>query len=92
VREVAEGLRRTLERRHAERHIPIDVDVDPSHVVRTQREDLDGMLGNLLDNACQWTRTRVLVSSRAAADVIEITVEDDGPGVAPSMLPTASSA
>jgi signal transduction histidine kinase len=86
AREVAEGLRRTLERLHAERNITIHVDVDPSHVVRTQREDLDEMLGNLLDNACKWTRTRVLVSSRAAADVIEITVEDDGPGVAPSML------
>jgi signal transduction histidine kinase len=86
VRDAVEGLARTLERLHAGRGITIDVDVDPSHVVRTQREDLDEMLGNLLDNACKWTRTRVAVRSRALADVIEISVEDDGPGVAPSML------
>ena len=85
VREGAEGLRRTLERLHAERNITIDVDVDPSHVVRTQREDLDEMLGNLLDNACKWTRTRVWVSSRTTDQGIEIRVEDDGAGVTPSM-------
>ena len=34
-----------------------------THAVRGQREDLDEMLGNLLDNACKWARSRVSVSS-----------------------------
>src|SRR6266498_3260088 len=39
------------------------------------------MLGNLLDNACKWGKSRVAVgSSRADSDVV-ITVDDDGPGV-----------
>src|SRR6185295_2850077 len=57
----AEGLARTLLRLHADRGLAIDVEVTPEQAVRTEREDLDEMLGNLLDNACKWARTRVVV-------------------------------
>lgn len=43
--------------------------------------DLDEMLGNLLDNACKWGRTKVQVTVRTLDDQLEITVEDDGPGL-----------
>jgi signal transduction histidine kinase len=85
VRESAEGLARTLERLHAGRGISIDLDVDAAHTVRVQREDLDEMLGNLLDNACRWARARVRLTSTLDRTVVLIDVEDDGPGVEPSM-------
>ena len=44
---------------YAEREIAIDVRVDSGHVFKGRREDLDEMVGNLLDNACKWARTRV---------------------------------
>ena len=81
VRESGDALARTLEHLHAARGLAIHVDVDPGHIVRVQREDLDEMLGNLLDNACKWTRTRVSLSSSAADGTILLTVDDDGPGV-----------
>ena len=43
------------------------------------------MLGNLIDNACKWARGRVLVESLARDDRIVIAVNDDGPGIEPSM-------
>src|SRR5207253_3354530 len=52
--------------------------------IRGQREDLDEMLGNLLDNACKWARTRVAVRSAASGAAVVITVDDDGPGLDPS--------
>jgi signal transduction histidine kinase len=81
----AEGLERTLRRLHAERGITITVDIDAAHVVRVQREDLDEMLGNLLDNACNWTRTRVTMRSRIIDTDIVIDIDDDGPGVPAGM-------
>lgn len=78
----AEGLSRTLQRLYAERKIAIEVMVPAEHAVRAGREDLDEMLGNLLDNACKWTRSRVVVSSAARNGHVVITVDDDGPGVA----------
>jgi signal transduction histidine kinase len=59
--------------------------VPPDHAVRTGREDLDEMLGNLLDNACKWTRSQIVVSSAARNGHVVITVDDDGPGVAVDM-------
>jgi signal transduction histidine kinase len=81
VAESAEGLARTLARLHADRGIAIDVRVPPDHCVRGERQDLDEMLGNLLDNACKWARTRVVISSTIAGDHLIIVVDDDGPGI-----------
>jgi signal transduction histidine kinase len=90
VLESAQGLARTMPRVHADRAVTIDVRVDPAHEVRCDRADLDEMLGNLLDNACKWARDRVVVrSSMPATDagprVVEIRVEDDGPGIEPAL-------
>ena len=82
VAESAEGLSRTLQRLYADRKIVIEVNVPADHTVRAGREDLDEMLGNLLDNACKWTRSRVVVSSVARNAHVVVTVDDDGPGVA----------
>ena len=81
VRESAEGLARTLERLYAARGVNIRVNVSPEHFVRGQRRDLDEMLGNLLDNACKWTRTRVAIASTEMDGHVSIAVDDDGPGL-----------
>jgi signal transduction histidine kinase len=85
VRVSADGLTRTLLRLHAGRGIAIDVVISGDQAVRAQREDLDEMLGNLLDNACKWARTRVAVDAAANGAGVLITVDDDGPGLEPAM-------
>ena len=80
-----EGLVRTMQRLHAERELEIDIDVSPAHEIRGSREDLDEMLGNLIDNACKWARSRVTISSSLDDDAVRIFVDDDGPGIDPSL-------
>ena len=80
-----EGLVRTMRRLHPGRELTIDTDVSPAHEIRGRREDLDEMLGNLLDNACKWARSRVAVSSSLEDAQLFISVDDDGPGLDPSM-------
>ena len=80
-----EGLVRTMRRLHAGRELSIDIDVSPAHEIRGRREDLDEMLGNLLDNACKWARARVAISSSIDDARLFISVDDDGPGLDPSM-------
>ncbi len=85
VRPSVEGLVRTMRRLHAARELAIDTDVSPAHEIRGRREDLDEMLGNLLDNACKWARSRVAISSSLEDARLVIAVDDDGPGLDPSM-------
>lgn len=82
VRDSADALSRTLLRLHADRGVGIDVEVAPDHVVRCERQDLDEMLGNLLDNACKWAHGRVVVASEVYGNTVLITVDDDGAGLA----------
>jgi signal transduction histidine kinase len=81
----AEGLVRALKRLHAERDLRIEIDAPASQAFRGQREDLDEMLGNLLDNACKWARAHVSLTCAKEGDQIVIAVDDDGPGIEPSM-------
>jgi len=85
VRESAEGLARTLQRLHADRGLSIAVEVSSDHSVRGEREDVDEMLGNLLDNACRFAKSKVAISSSREGDRIVVTVDDDGPGLAPEL-------
>lgn len=85
VRQSAEGLVRALARLHAERGVDIDLRIDPACEVRVPRADLDEMLGNLLDNACRWARSRVTVDASTGPDGVCITIDDDGPGIEPAL-------
>lgn len=84
----ADALARTMTTLHADRGLHIDVQASHEHFVRVQREDLEEMLGNLIDNACKWAASRVEIRSRSAAGQIEIVVDDDGPGLDPSLRET----
>ena len=64
---------------NAERDLRIEIDAPASHAFRGQREDLDEMLGNLLDNACKWARARVSLTCSKVGERIVIAVDDDGP-------------
>jgi signal transduction histidine kinase len=81
VADAALGLTRTMERLHADRTIVITTHVPAGHAVRVPTEDLEEMLGNLLDNACKWARSRVSVSSARTGDRLTIYVDDDGAGL-----------
>ena len=81
----ADGLARTMMAIHAEKKVSVDVHISNEHFVRTQREDLEEMLGNLVDNACKWAKRRIEVRSAADNGHIVTTVDDDGPGLDPSL-------
>lgn len=91
VGEVTEPLVRALERINRDRDIAITADVQEDARFQGERQDLEEMLGNLLDNACKWSRSRVFLSVRSLRPAlkggtgqIEIVVEDDGPGLSDS--------
>jgi len=90
VKPVLEALARTLARINRDRDIAITVNCPEELRFRGERQDLEEMTGNLLDNACKWAERRVTVSAALAPDLaaagrgfLRITVDDDGPGLVP---------
>jgi signal transduction histidine kinase len=87
VEPVLAALARTLQRIHQDKGVTIEVRCPPAAKFRGERQDLEEMAGNLLDNACKWCRGRILVEVRQdMADGrpwLEIWVGDDGPGLPP---------
>lgn len=78
---VLASLRRTLDRVHADRALSIVVECPDGLTFRGDRQDLEEMLGNLMDNACKWAATRVRVTASRNDQWLVVTVEDDGPGL-----------
>jgi signal transduction histidine kinase len=81
VKEPVEGIARMLERLHRDKGVAIDVDVDPKAVFRGERGDFDELVGNLLENAAKWCKSRVNVTVTRNDDGMEVKVDDDGPGL-----------
>ncbi|MBX9634970.1 MAG: sensor histidine kinase, partial [Magnetospirillum sp.] len=53
IHEVAADIAKALSRIHADKAIAMDLDIPPDAAFRGQREDLEEMLGNLMENACK---------------------------------------
>lgn len=85
VRESVDALVRALRRLHAERGLSIDIRVPPEQTVAVQRDDLEEIIGNLLDNACKWARSRVSIESSGSDGRVVVVVDDDGPGIPVAM-------
>jgi len=63
------------------RHVRIDVDGPRDLAVHVERQDLDEMLGNLIENAAKYGGGSVFVTVGAQAGFVELLVEDDGTGI-----------
>lgn len=88
VEHVIAGLFRALERIYRERSLEFVAECPAGATFRGERQDLEEMLGNLLDNACKWAATKVRIGvtvDRATnlpdAPRLHIWVDDDGPGL-----------
>jgi signal transduction histidine kinase len=83
-----EALRRIMEKIHRDRGIAIELKADPSAKFRGERQDLEEMAGNLVDNACKWAASQVFIevvveppAKPGGAPQLRIIVDDDGRGL-----------
>jgi signal transduction histidine kinase len=80
---VLKGLKRALDRIYESKALQLTVDLSPGLKFQGEKQDFEEMVGNLLDNACKWAKSRVWVSAARAdgASKFEVLVDDDGPGL-----------
>jgi len=78
---VATTLVELMRRIHAERGLRIEARIEPGLQLPYAEDDLQELLGNLLDNACKWARTQVQLSAGSTPLTLWLQLDDDGPGL-----------
>ncbi len=62
-------------------HVRLDIAGDKALAARVERQDLDEILGNLIENAAKYGGGSVFVTVQRAGDDVEVLIEDDGAGI-----------
>jgi signal transduction histidine kinase len=82
-----------MEKIHRDRGITIEAKADPGAKFRGERQDLEEMVGNLVDNACKWAASQVFIevlvdpeAEPGAGSQLRIIVDDDGRGLSEGEL------
>ena len=82
VEDTVNDLARTLEKINASKGLAISAEVESFLNFKGERQDLEEMVGNLMDNACKWAVSSVRVTAvRSGPRELEIRIEDDGTGL-----------
>jgi signal transduction histidine kinase len=79
VWESLEAVQRAVDRLYE--NVTVDIAGDHQAEVRVERQDLDEMLGNLVENAAKYGGGRVFVTVERKGRMVDILIEDDGPGI-----------
>ncbi len=77
-----EAVQRAVDRMYE--GVTVDIDGDKVAEVRVERQDLDEMIGNLVENAAKYGGGRVFVTVCQKGAWVHVEIEDDGPGIAPA--------
>jgi signal transduction histidine kinase len=93
VAPVLQRLVRTFEKIYRDRAIVFNLSCPPDVRFRGEPQDLEEMVGNLVDNAGKWASGRVDIAvvrvvaapGEAVSPQIELVIDDDGPGLPPAM-------
>ncbi|WP_344700505.1 HAMP domain-containing sensor histidine kinase [Sphingomonas limnosediminicola] len=74
-----QAVQRALDRLYE--NVTVDIAGSQDAMVRVERQDLDEMLGNLVENAAKYGGGRVFVTVEPKGEMVDVLVEDDGKGI-----------
>lgn len=77
---------------NADKALDITQHIAPSVAVACEQQDVDEMLGNVLENAVAWCRSRVMVRAVPEGRSVVVTIDDDGPGLSAEQIANAVQA
>lgn len=87
VEPVTRRLVRAVRRIYSDKRLEITTEIDKQIRFRGESQDLEEMMGNLIDNACKWASKHVRIAAgphdpgESGHSMMEIVVDDDGPGL-----------
>jgi len=78
------ALKRVIETLYRDKTLEIALSLESALAFKGDRQDLDEMIGNLLDNAAKWARSQIAIQGHLQDGILILFVDDDGPGLPPA--------
>jgi len=89
VEPVIARLGRALQKIHVDKNITLDLDVPSNLFLRGEQQDLEEVIGNVMENAFKWAKSRIALKVEKVDVDLVFTLSDDGPGLTPEDRPQA---
>jgi two-component system, OmpR family, sensor histidine kinase PhoQ len=80
LHDVLQRIRTSLEKVYAGKGLSLEIECDSALMWRIDEGEAFELLGNLMDNASKWAKSRVVVHVAVERGELQVRVEDDGPG------------
>lgn len=81
IEPLVEKIRSAMLKVYADKTVAIDLNIAPNSVFRGDQGDLMEMLGNIIDNACKYSKQKIKITAEQTDELLLISVEDDGKGI-----------
>ena len=80
IRPVVEDIQYSLQQIYHDQKLEFRIKCPDTLETAVEQQDLEEILGNLLDNACKWAMSSVSLSASIDGRFVALTIQDDGPG------------
>jgi two-component system sensor histidine kinase PhoQ len=71
----------SLQKVYIDKNLSVQINIPDETTIKIDQGDLYELLGNLFENAFKWSNSNIIVSAKTSNNQIQITIEDDGPGI-----------
>jgi len=86
LRPIIDTLLGALQKVYRDKQLQFTLSIPNTLRIRADQGDLTEVFGNLLDNACKWANKEIKIDAAQIDDVLTISIQDDGPGIAPEQI------
>ena len=84
LKNIAEKILNSLQKVYADKNLSLQIKIPDEILIKVDQGDLYELLGNLLENAFKWSRSKITISVEQLKQQTRIIIEDDGPGISSS--------
>ena len=81
---IAEKILNSLQKVYADKNLSLQIELPDEMLIKVDQGDLYELLGNLLENAFKWSKSKVIISAERVKQQTQIIIEDNGPGISNS--------
>ena len=78
---IAEKILNSLQKVYADKNLDLHIKIPDETLIKIDQGDLYELLGNLLENAFKWSKSKITISVEQSKQQTQIIIEDDGPGI-----------